>query len=91
LAAATNLSEVKGLRGETDDSSFEGTAGALAADNAQLALNGTILGAAFTGACSAGNIEAGPAGEEADFDRGFAGERAFQSAWLVQRLELASD
>jgi hypothetical protein len=91
FAAATNLSEVKGLLGETDDSRFEGTAGALAADTAQLALDRMIPGAAFTSACSAGNIEADPAGEQADFERGFAEERAFQSAWLVQRLELASD
>jgi hypothetical protein len=89
--AATTLTELRGLLGQTDDASFAGTAAALAADTAQFALSGPITEAPFTGACSAGHIQAGPGGGQADYDRGYAQERTFQSAWLVQTLGLAAD
>ena len=91
FAAATNLSELRNLLGETDDATFEGTAAALAADTAHFALHGPITEAPFTGACSAGHLLAGLGGAQADFDRGYAEERTFQSAWLVERLGLVGD
>jgi hypothetical protein len=91
FASATTLAELSSLLGETDDATFEGTAAALAADTAQFALNGPITEAPFTGACSAGHVAAGLAGAQADFDRGYAEERTFQSAWLVERLGLVGD
>ncbi|HEX6394521.1 MAG TPA: hypothetical protein VFZ97_13880 [Acidimicrobiales bacterium] len=89
--AATTLAELKDLMTETEDSTFEGTAAALAADAAHFALTGPISEAPFVCACSAGHIEAGPGGAQVDFDRGYAGERFFQSAWLTERLALAHD
>jgi hypothetical protein len=91
FAAATTLSELSGLLEETDDSSFAGTAAALAADTARFALSGPLTEAPFIAACSAGHLEAGQVGGQADYDRGYAGERAFQSAWLIERLGLAAD
>jgi hypothetical protein len=91
LAAATTLSDVTGLVGETDDATFEGTAAALASDTANFATGGPGPGGPFVAACSAGHAEAGPRGDQAVFDRGFAAERAFQSTWLIERLGLASD
>jgi hypothetical protein len=88
FASATSLAELRNLLGETDDATFEGTAAALAADTAQFAVNGPITEAPFTGACSAGHFAAGLGGAQADFDRGYAEERSFQSAWLVERLGL---
>jgi hypothetical protein len=89
--AAATLTELRELVGETDDSTFEGTAGALAADTARFALSGPISEAPFVGACSAGHTRAGDGGAQADFDQGYAEERAFQSAWLIERLRLAAD
>jgi hypothetical protein len=91
FASATTLAELIGLLGETDDATFEGTAAALAADTAHFALNGPITEAPFTGACSAGHLAAGLGAAQADFDRGYAEERTFQSAWLVERLGLVVD
>jgi hypothetical protein len=91
FAAARTLSDLRGLVGETDDSTFEGAAAALAADTAQFAMSDPGPEAPFIAACSAGHTQAGPAGGQADFDRGYATERACQSAWLVERLGLAAD
>jgi hypothetical protein len=88
FASATTLAELTNLLGDADDATFEGTAAALAADTAHFALNGPITEAPFTGACSAGHLAAGLGGAQADFDRGYAEERTFQSAWLVERLGL---
>jgi hypothetical protein len=91
FASATTLAELRNLLGEADDATFEGTAAALAADTAHFALSGPITEAPFTGACSAGHLAAGLGGAQADFDRGYAEERSFQSAWLVERLGLVGD
>ena len=91
FAAATTLPELRDLVTETDDATFEGTAAALAADTAQFTLTGPLTEAPFISACSAGHIEAGPGGAQADFDQGYAQERAFQSAWLIERLALVTD
>jgi hypothetical protein len=91
FAAATTLAELRNLLGEADDATFEGTAAALAADTAHFVLRGPITEAPFTGACSAGHLAAGPGGAQADFDRGYADERRFQSAWLVAHLGLVED
>jgi hypothetical protein len=91
FAAATTLAELSSLLGVTDDATFEGTAAALAVDTAQFAISGPITEAPFTGACSAGHLAAGLGGAQADFDRGYAEERTFQSAWLAERLGLAAD
>jgi hypothetical protein len=91
FAAATTLTELRGLLGQTDDASFASTAAALAADTAQFALSGPLTAAPFIGACSAGHTEAGPVGGQADHDRGYAQEWASQSTWLVQNLGLAAD
>jgi hypothetical protein len=91
FASATTLADLSNLVGETDDATFEGTAAALAADTAHFALNGPITEAPFTGACSAGHVAAGLGGAQADFDRGYAEERTFQSAWLVEHLGLVGD
>jgi hypothetical protein len=90
FASASSLAELSSLLLETEDATFEGTAAALAADTAQFALSGPITEAPFTGACSAGHFAAGLGGAQADFDRGYAEERTFQSAWLVERLGLVA-
>jgi hypothetical protein len=66
FAAAATLTELRDLLGQTDDSSFAGTAAALAADTARFALSGPITEAPFIGACSAGHIQAGPVGGQAE-------------------------
>jgi hypothetical protein len=33
-------------------------------------------------------VAAGPDGDQAAYDEGYAAERAFQSVWLTERLEL---
>jgi hypothetical protein len=91
FAAATTLSDLRRLVGETDDSTFEGASAALAADAAHFAMSDPGPEGPFVAACSAGHTEAGPGGDQADFDRGYATERAFQSAWLIERLGLAAD
>jgi hypothetical protein len=91
FAAAATLAELRGLHSDTDDATFEGTAAALAVDTAHMALRGPSAEAPFVDACSAGHAKAGPGGVQADFDQGYAEERAFQSAWLIERLGLAAD
>jgi hypothetical protein len=88
FASAASLAELANLLADTNDATFAGTAAALAADTAQFALTGPITEAPFTGACSAGHFAAGLDGAQTDFDRGYAEERAFQSAWLVECLGL---
>jgi hypothetical protein len=90
-AAATTLSDLRGLLGGIDDATFDGAAAALAADAAAFAMSRPGPEAPFVAACSAGHMEAGSGGGQADFDRGYATERAFQSTWLIERLGLAPD
>jgi hypothetical protein len=75
---------------DVDDSSFERTAAALAVDAAHFALHGIPAQAPFVAACSAGHVAAGPDGDRARYDEGYAEERAFQSAWLAGRLSLTN-
>jgi hypothetical protein len=88
LAAATTLTEVAALGAGEDEATFGGRAAVLAADAAYVALHGTAPQAPFVAACSAGHLAAGPDGDQAAFDEGYAAERAFQSAWLADRLGL---
>ena len=88
LAAAATLAEVAAIGGVEDEATFGGRAAVLAADAAYLALHGTAPESPFVAACSAGHLEAGSEGDQAAFDRGYGGERAFQSGWLADRLRL---
>jgi hypothetical protein len=91
FAAARELDALRALAADVDDSTFASTAAALAVDTARFAIRGPITEAPFIGACSRGHVEAGPDGDRAAFEAGFAAERAFESAWLVERLGLAVD
>jgi hypothetical protein len=72
-----------------DASTFAAAAAGLAADAAHFALHGDRAQAPFVAACSAGHEAAGSDGDQAAYDVGYAAERAFQSAWLTQRLLLS--
>lgn len=89
LDTAASLADLAALGGECDDTAFAGRAGALAADCAHFAEAGAHAQAPFVAACSAGHAAAGPSGEQAAFDAGYAIERRFQSDWLTDRLSLA--
>jgi hypothetical protein len=89
FSAASTLDELAALGADADESTFAGGAAALAADAAHFALHGLPAQAPFVAACSAGHAAAGPAGDQAAYDEGYAAERAFQSAWLTERLTLA--
>jgi hypothetical protein len=88
FAAAATLEELSALGADADESTFAGGAAALAADAAHFALHGLPAQAPFVAACSAGHVAGGPDGDQAGYDEGYAGERAFQSAWLTERLAL---
>lgn len=88
FTAVSTLESVLALGAHVNDSTFAGTAAALAVDTAAFAIRGPITEAPFIGACAAGHAAAGPNGDQADFDAGFADERAFQSSWLASRLGL---
>jgi hypothetical protein len=89
FAEATTLDELAALGGNADESMFGGAAAALAADAAHFALHGLPAQSPFVAACSAGHVAGGPDGDQAAYDQGYAAERAFQSAWLTERLALA--
>ena len=88
FAAATTLAELAALGDVVDESSFAGGAAALAADAAHFALHGDHSQSPFVAACAAGHVAAGPHGDQAAYDSGYAAERTFQSAWLKRRLSL---
>jgi hypothetical protein len=90
LAGATSLDELAsaGQLVGVDESTFAGAAAGLAADAAHFALHGDRAQAPFVAACSAGHETAGPDGDQGAYDAGYAAERAFQSAWLTERLAL---
>ena len=91
FAAASTLDELAalGADADADESTFAGGAAALAADAAHFALHGLPAQAPFVAACSAGHVAGGPDGDQAAYDDAYAAERAFQSAWLTERLTLA--
>jgi hypothetical protein len=88
FGAAATLDDLASLGGGVDDTTFSGAAAALAADAAHFALHGNPAQSPFVAACSAGHAASGPSGDQAAYDAGYAAERAFQSAWLVDRLDL---
>jgi hypothetical protein len=71
------------------ESTFAGTAAALASDAAYFALHGNAAQSPFVACCAAGHAAAGPQGDQTAYDAGYAAERAFQSRWLADRLALA--
>lgn len=88
LAAASSLEALAALGVGLDESTHASTAAALAADAAVFALRGTPAQSPFVAACGAGHARAGSAGDQAAYDIGYAEERAYQSAWLSERLGL---
>ncbi len=88
LAAVPTLAEVATVGAGEDEATFGGRAAVLASDAAYTALHGSAAQAPFVAACSAGHLAAGPDGDQAAFDAGYAAERTFQSAWLAARLGL---
>jgi hypothetical protein len=87
-ASASTLAELAALGSDADESTFAGRSAALAADAAHFAQHGLPAQSPFVAACSAGHTAAGEGGDQAAFDAGYAAERAFQSAWLGDRLGL---
>jgi hypothetical protein len=88
FAAALVLADVAALGTSADASTFAGRAAAFAADCAHFAINGVHAQAPFVAACSAGHAAAGAGDDQAEFDVGYANERAAQSAFLAERLDL---
>jgi hypothetical protein len=88
LAAAFEMPELAALGRRADEITFAGRAAALAADAAHFAVHGDPAQSPFVSACAAGHAAAGPAGDQAVYDDGYAVERAFQSSWLASRLGL---
>jgi len=88
LAGASSLEALAALGASIDESSHASTAAALATDAAGFALRGTPAQSPFVAACAAGHASAGPTGDLAAYDVGYAEERAYQSAWLSERLGL---
>jgi hypothetical protein len=88
FAAAATLTDLAALGADTDEATYAGRAGALAADAAHFALHGDPAQSPFVTVCAAGHAAAGPDGDQAAFDSGYEAERAIQSAWLAERLAL---
>jgi hypothetical protein len=88
FAAAATLTDLAALGADTDETTYAGRAGALAADAAHFALHGDRAQSPFVTVCAAGHAAAGLDGDQAAFDSGYEAERAFQSAWLAERLAL---
>ncbi len=86
---ASTLDALSALGGDVVDSTWAGAAAALASDAAHFALHGDHAQSPFVAACAAGHEAAGPAGDQAAYDTGYAAEREFQSAWLADRLDLS--
>jgi hypothetical protein len=93
LAACGSITELRdmgpAIAQVTSKNSYAGAAAALAVDAAYMTLHGEPPEAPFVACCSAGHAAAGPDGGQADFDAGYAAERAFQSDWLTTRLGLS--
>jgi hypothetical protein len=87
-SAVGTLAELACLGGDVDESTFAGRAAALASDAAYFAERGLPSQSPFVTACSAGHAAAGPDGDQAAYDAGYAAERDVQSAWLTVRLGL---
>jgi hypothetical protein len=85
---AASLEELAALRPGADDSTYARCAAALAFDAARFTVRESLPEALFVACCSAGHIAAGPDGDQATYDSGYAAERAQQSAWLIDRLQL---
>jgi hypothetical protein len=93
LEAVGELAELAALGAELDEATAARSAAALAADAAHFARHGEPTESPFVAACSAGHHasighEADADGGRGAYDVGFAAERAFQSAWLAERLGL---
>lgn len=92
LGQAATLGELRevGRRAAAalDGDSAPGSAAALAADAAQLALTDLIAEAPFVAACAAGHAATFDGGGRHDFDLAFTAERAAQSDWVATRLGL---
>lgn len=92
FVGCTTMAELAGLRRvafETvDQDSFAGAAATLAADVALFVDHGEPSEAPFVACCAAGHTAAGPDGNRADYDAGYAAMRDAQSAWLTMRLGL---
>jgi hypothetical protein len=93
LEALGQLAELAATGADLDEATPARAAAALAADAAHFALRGEPTESPFVAACSAGHCaalvhEADEAAGRAAYDAGFAAERAFQSAWLAERLGL---
>jgi hypothetical protein len=93
LEALGELAELAAIGAELDEATPARSAAALAADAAHFALHGEPTESPFVAACSAGHgawigHEADGDGGRSAYDAGFAAERAFQSAWLAERLGL---
>jgi hypothetical protein len=86
--SGASLEQLAALRRDADEASFERCAAALAFDAARFTLRGPPPEALFVAACSAGHAAAGPGGDQVGYDGGYAAERAYQSAWLRDRLAL---
>jgi hypothetical protein len=91
FASAATLDDLAALGADpdVDGASFAGRAATLAADAARLALAGRHEQSQFVAASAAGHAHAGPDGDQAAYDAGFADERAFQSGWLAARRPLS--
>ena len=84
LAECTTLAALEALGAEVPDDGSRGSQAALmAVDGAHFAPDGPIEHSPFIASNSAGYAAE-------DFDTGFAVERGFQSAWLVDRLGLGA-
>jgi hypothetical protein len=86
FAAATTLAELSAARRDVTDDPYLYTAAALASDTASF--SDRPREGLFVAACFSGHVAAGAGGDQAAYDEGYAGERAFQSAWLTERLQL---
>ena len=82
------VSLVAALGAGADESTFAGGAAALPVDAAYFAGDDLPAQSPFVAACSVGHVAGGPDGDQAVYDEGYAAERAFQSAWLTDRLAL---
>lgn len=91
LAACTSIGELAALGQEVEGAPLPATAreaAALAGEAAYFSLHGNAAQAPFVACCSAGHAAAGEHGGRDRYDAAYSAEREFQSAWLVERLDL---
>lgn len=88
LAGARSIDDLAKIRVRPHADAFGLVAAALTVDAAKASLTGEPAESPFVAAYSAGHAAAGVAENQARFDEGFGTERAFQSAWLGDRLQL---